>query len=106
MHHFHRWLFRLVCCWWDKYCCTALAGIAVDINHYLITHKQTTLGHANPALYRLYNTPQPTLAYHDIISGNNLYYPATEGYDLATGLGSPDAWNIAQDLAGIVGPPH
>lgn len=42
-------------------------------------------------------------AYHDVTSGNNLYYQATSSYDLATGIGTPNAWNIAQDLAGSSG---
>jgi subtilase family serine protease len=29
-------------------------------------------------------------AYFDVTSGNNLYYPATPGWDYATGLGSPN----------------
>ena len=28
--------------------------------------------------------------YYDITSGNNLYYPATQGWDFASGLGSPN----------------
>ncbi|GCE20171.1 S53 family peptidase [Dictyobacter kobayashii] len=74
------------------------AGLAADINHYLMRQKRLTLGNITPTLYRLYTTPQPALAYHDIIRGNNLYYPAGVGYDLATGLGTPDAWNITIDL--------
>ncbi len=35
------------------------------------------------------NTP-----YTDVVSGNNLYYPATPGYDLSTGLGTPNATNL------------
>lgn len=33
--------------------------------------------------------------YHDINQGDNLYYKAGQGYDLATGLGTPDFLNIA-----------
>jgi len=76
------------------------AGIAVDINQYLGAQGKPGLGgNANIALYRLFNTPQPFAAYHDIVAGNNLVYPAGPGYDLATGIGTPDAWNIARDLA-------
>lgn len=35
------------------------------------------------------NTP-----YYDVVAGNNLYYPATTGYDLSSGLGTPNAPNI------------
>src|SRR5260370_36763795 len=38
--------------------------------------------------------------FHDVTSGTNLYYPATSGYDEASGWGSPDIYNIARDVAG------
>jgi hypothetical protein len=31
---------------------------------------------------------------YDVVTGTNLYYPATAGYDLSTGLGTPYAQNI------------
>ncbi|GCE09557.1 protease pro-enzyme activation domain-containing protein [Dictyobacter aurantiacus] len=75
------------------------AGIAGDTNEYLTAQGKATLGSASADLYKLYNTAQTYSAYHDVTSGNNLYYSATTGYDNATGIGSPDAWNIARDLA-------
>jgi hypothetical protein len=74
------------------------AGMAADINQYLSGLNVPTLGSASSLLYWLFNGAQPYLAYHDITSGTNLFYPATAGYDLATGMGTPDAWNIARDL--------
>jgi kumamolisin len=79
------------------------AGIAADINQYLLAQKQTPLGHVDVALYTLYNTSQPYAPYHDVTTGTNLYYQAGPGYDLATGIGTPNAWNIARDIAGITG---
>jgi len=35
-------------------------------------------------------------AYFDVTSGNNLYYPATPGWDFATGLGTPNLANFDQ----------
>jgi subtilase family serine protease len=59
------------------------------------------IGFANPALYRAAGSDYAA-AFHDIISGNNDFtdshhglYPATPGYDMATGLGSPDAAGLA-----------
>ncbi|TMC23411.1 MAG: peptidase S53 [Chloroflexi bacterium] len=72
------------------------AGIAADLNQYLARHAQPAVNIRS--LYRLYHTKQLYPAYHDVASGNNLYYPATTGYDLATGMGSPNVWNIARDL--------
>ncbi len=56
------------------------------------------MGLANPALYGLFNSTQTFPAFRDVTTGNNLYYPATTNYDLASGLGSPDVYNIARDL--------
>ncbi len=74
------------------------AGVAADINQYLAAARKPTLGTASVALYQLYNTAQTYPPYHDVTTGNNLDYPATTGYDLATGIGTPDVWNIARDL--------
>jgi len=56
------------------------------------------IGFAGPALYSLYqgtstSNPIPTYlkpGYHDIILGANGFYPTTIGFDLNTGLGTPD----------------
>ncbi|WP_161982284.1 protease pro-enzyme activation domain-containing protein [Dictyobacter alpinus] len=74
------------------------AGIAADLNQALLAAHAAPLGHALPDLYRLYNTPQVYPPYHDIVTGSNLYYQAGPDYDLATGMGTPDAWNILRDL--------
>ena len=44
------------------------------------------LGFAGPVLY----STEPSTAYHDITLGSNVLYPAGPGYDLTTGLGTPD----------------
>ncbi len=75
------------------------AALATDTNEYLIHQGKPTLGSASASLYALYTTSQPYNAYHDVTTGNNLHYQATKGYDLATGLGSPDAWNVARDVS-------
>ncbi|HEY0785548.1 MAG TPA: protease pro-enzyme activation domain-containing protein, partial [Acidobacteriaceae bacterium] len=71
--------------------------------------KSSGVGNINPELYRLYGTGN---AFHDITVGNNdqpctsgsqdcpsgtteIGYAAGPGYDLATGLGSIDANNLA-----------
>lgn len=76
------------------------AGIAADTNQYLAAQGKPVLGNANAKLYQLFNTTQTYPAYHDVTSGNNLYYPATSGYDQASGIGTPDVWNLARDAAG------
>ncbi len=32
--------------------------------------------------------------YYDVTRGNNLYYPATPGWDYSTGLGTPNLWDF------------
>lgn len=81
------------------------AGSTALINEYLQQQQKSRIGFANPVLYGLQNAPQPVPPFHDVTSGNNLYYPATTGYDEASGWGSPDVYNIALDVAGVGSPP-
>lgn len=74
------------------------AGITALINQYLKQRGGHGVGFFNPALYSLARSHQPYPPFHDITLGGNLFYPATVGYDLATGLGTPDSWNLARDL--------
>ena len=75
------------------------AGITALINQYLQQQGLKPAGFLNPALYKIANSTSAQPALYDVTKGTNLYYPATPGYDMATGLGTPDAWALAQDLA-------
>ena len=55
-----------------------------------------------PILYRLGTTKQPYAAFHDVRAGGNRYYDARPGWDYATGLGSPDVWNLTRDLTAFL----
>ncbi len=79
------------------------AGIAALVNQYLQHKDLPRAGFLNPALYAIAADPSPYQAFHDITVGNNLYFPAGPGYDMATGLGTPDAWNLARDLESYAG---
>jgi uncharacterized protein (TIGR03437 family) len=87
------------------------AGIVALLNHYLVQNKVQSkpgVGNINPTLYRLAQSAPN--AFHDITVGNNMVpckpgtpnctaalelgYSAGPGYDLATGLGSVDAYNL------------
>ena len=81
------------------------AGSTALINEYLQQQGKSRLGFANPTLYTLANEKQANPPFHDVTSGDNLYYPATAGYDMASGLGSPDVYNIARDVASGSTPP-
>ncbi len=75
------------------------AGSTALINEYLQQQNRARVGFANPTLYALANAQQQFPPFHDVTSGNNLFYPATANYDLASGLGSPDIYNLARDIA-------
>ncbi len=75
------------------------AGSMALIDQYMKSQGKAAVGSANPVLYGLFNAQQQSPAFHDVTSGNNLKYSATPGYDMASGIGSPDVNNIAQDLA-------
>lgn len=58
------------------------------------------LGFLNPLLYRMARRSHrlPAPPYHDVTTGDNLLYPATPGWDFATGWGSMDGANMLQDI--------
>jgi hypothetical protein len=53
-----------------------------------------------PLLYSLYNTTQYSQGYHDVTSGSSGYYSAGLYYDAVTGLGTPKAAYVVQELIG------
>ncbi len=88
----------------------SFAGIVAILNQYLVAKSglaKPGLGNMNPLLYSLaQNTTGP---FHDITAGDNIVpcaagvkgcvagsygYKAGPGYDLATGLGSVDAYSL------------
>lgn len=75
------------------------------INNYLQSQGKPGAGFVSPQLYTLASSQQQYAPFHDVTSGTNLYYPATANYDEASGIGSPDIYNIARDLAGGTGTP-
>ncbi|MEO8973009.1 MAG: protease pro-enzyme activation domain-containing protein [Ktedonobacteraceae bacterium] len=79
------------------------AAMSTDTNAYLVSQGKSTLGSVSADLYTLFNTSQTYTAYHDITTGNNLFYNAGPGYDVASGIGTPDAWNFARDAANLGG---
>jgi len=91
------------------------AGIIAEINAVLSLNNQTSLGYLNPLLYKLgneqlssltytdttgydltgsYNSSLPTLPFYNVYQGRNHIYNATYGYNLVTGWGSIDAYNL------------
>jgi kumamolisin len=74
----------------------AWAAITSLLNQFRATYDRPALGFANPTLYRLGSAPPLNLPFHDVITGDNLYYPATAAWDYATGWGSLDAYNLTR----------
>lgn len=74
------------------------AGAMALIEEYARRNGVGQLGFVDPMLYRIASTPQVAPPFHDITIGTNRYYPATPGWDFATGLGSPDVYNLARDI--------
>jgi Pro-kumamolisin, activation domain/Fibronectin type III domain/PQQ-like domain len=77
----------------------AWAAFTAVYNQFAAANGKPNLGFANPTLYTTASNSQPHPAFHDVTTGNNLFYSATTGWDYATGWGSYDAYNLARDLA-------
>jgi Pro-kumamolisin, activation domain len=82
------------------------AALFADINQGC----STSLGLVTPALYQIGGPSSDAL--NDVKTGNNDFtannggaFPATAGYDMATGWGSPDGVNLAAALQGPYGCP-
>lgn len=95
------------------------AGIFAEINAVLNTYGEQSMGFVNPSLYSwgdamisaissnqttgfvqagTYNSTLPALPLSDVTEGHNYLYQASFGYDLVTGWGSVDAYNLTMYL--------
>ena len=74
------------------------AGLTALLQQMVLADGQKELGFLNPTLYALARTNPPNTIFHDIVRGDNLYYPATPGWDFATGLGSPIASRLGDAI--------
>lgn len=73
------------------------AGIAALMNEYLNEHGGRALGDLNPLLYRVAQGARLP-AFRDIVLGANAVAVAGPGYDLVTGLGTPDVYNLVRSI--------
>ena len=64
------------------------AGFFALINEQRTTNGLGTIGFANPILYGIGRGANYAAEFHDVTTGNNLFFPAEVGYDDATGFGS------------------
>ncbi len=85
------------------------AAMMALVNEESVKAGGFNIGFANPLLYQIAsNSLKYASDFHDVTTGNNDFsslqggkYPATTGYDLATGLGSLNADNLATDLVAL-----
>jgi subtilase family serine protease len=93
---------------WDVYggtsCAAPLwAAFTALVNQQRQARKQADLGFPNTAIYQIATGTHYSAGFHDIADGStNLYYPATRGYDNATGWGSFNGANLLALLAPAV----
>ncbi len=74
-----------------------MAGLTAVMNQYLLANGGRAIGDLNPLLYRIASgAPYP--AFRDVTLGGNAVETAGPGYDMATGLGTPDVQNLVQNL--------
>jgi kumamolisin len=73
------------------------AGLAAVMNQYLTSNGGRPLGDLNPLLYRIADGA-PLPAFRDVTLGGNAVADAGPGYDMATGLGTPDVDNLVRNV--------
>ena len=76
------------------------AGLTAVMNQWLIANGGQALGNLNPLLYRVAaGASRP--GFRDVSLGGDAVDLATPGYDLVTGLGSPNVDGLVRDLLDI-----
>jgi kumamolisin len=73
------------------------AGLTAVMNQYLLANGGQLIGAFNPLLYRIAEGA-PLPAFRDVTLGANAVAAAGPGYDLITGLGTPDVDNLVRNL--------
>ncbi|HXI71628.1 MAG TPA: protease pro-enzyme activation domain-containing protein, partial [Verrucomicrobiae bacterium] len=84
------------------------SGYCALINQQAVLAAKPPVGFLNPTLYAMANTASYNSNFHDIATGDNTspsslsQYYAVAGYDLCTGLGTPNGTNLINALAPLV----
>ena len=73
------------------------AGVTATMNQYLNQNGGRNVGDLNPLLYRVAEGSRLP-AFRDIVLGANAVATAGPGYDLVTGLGTPDVDNLVRNI--------
>ena len=84
------------------------AGLVAMANQQAAANGQPPIGFVNPALYAIAKSANYQSCFHDITTGSNTNsfsptkYNAVAGYDLCTGLGTPNGGNL---IPALLAPP-
>ncbi len=88
-------------------CATPLwAGFTALLNQSALSYGLPTMGFLAPTVYALAKTANYAACFHDITTGDNTWdqsrtkFFAVPGYDLCTGLGTPNGNSLINALAG------
>jgi kumamolisin len=73
------------------------AGMTAVMNQYLADNGGRPVGDLNPVLYEMAEAARLP-AFRDVVLGGNAVDTAGPGYDLVSGLGTPDVNNLAKNL--------
>lgn len=73
------------------------AGLAAVMNQWLIANGGRQLGDLNPLLYKVAEGSRLP-GFRDVTLGGNAVADATPGYDMVTGLGTPDVDNLVRNI--------
>ena len=76
------------------------AAMTALMNQYLIEHGGHQIQNANPVLYRVAASSYLP-GFRNLGRGGNAVYYSNPGYDLVTGLGSPNIYNLARNILGL-----
>ena len=73
------------------------SAMTAVMNQYLLANGGRQIGEVNPVLYRV-AAGAPLPAFRDVTLGGNAVDTAGPGYDLVTGLGTPDIDNLVRNI--------
>jgi kumamolisin len=74
-----------------------MAGLAAVMTQFLKANGGREIGDINPLLYQIAEGA-PLPAFRDVTLGGNAVDTAGPGFDLVSGLGTPDVENLARNL--------
>ncbi|HEY4416684.1 MAG TPA: protease pro-enzyme activation domain-containing protein [Verrucomicrobiae bacterium] len=83
------------------------AGVMALVNQQAASTHNPPVGFLAPAAYTIAQTSTYTNCFHDIVTGDNTWdlsptkFPAVAGYDLCTGLGTPNGLGFITALSGL-----